>query len=143
MAHFAELDKNNIVKQVIVVHNNELLDENGNELEQKGIDFCTNLFGGNWLQTSVNTWGNTHFHGGTPFRKNYAGVGYKYDTDRDAFIQPQPYPSWILDEETCQWKCPIPYPASNNPYTPDQEEFWLFLEDVYVWNETNQSWDVA
>ena len=61
-----------------MVHNNELLDENGNELEQKGIDFCTNLFGGNWLQTSVNTWGNTHFQGGTPFRKNYAGVGYKY-----------------------------------------------------------------
>lgn len=137
MAHFAELNENNIVLRAIVVHDNELLDENNVPQEQKGIDFCVNLLGGKWLQTSVNTWGNTHFHGGTPFRKNYAGVGYKYDPDRDAFIEPQPYPSWTLDEETCHWKCPVEPPV--NPYTPDQEEFWK--QPGYRWNEEAQSWD--
>lgn len=97
MAHFAELDENNIVKQVIVVHNNELLD-NGVESETKGIAFCQSLFGGNWIQTSYN--GN--------IRKNYAGIGYTYDAVRDAFI-PQKlecHPDDIvLVEDTCQWFC--------------------------------------
>lgn len=93
MAHFAELDDNNIIKQVIVVHNNELLD-NGVESESKGIAFCQSLFGGNWVQTSYN--GN--------IRKNYAGIGYSYDVVRDAFIPPKPTEGeWILDEDTCQW----------------------------------------
>lgn len=97
MAHFAELDENNVVKQVIVVHNNELLD-NGVESEAKGIQFCQSLFGGNWIQTSYN--GN--------IRKNYAGIGYTYDSVRNAFIPPKPdcHPSDIsFVEETCVWSC--------------------------------------
>lgn len=97
MAHFAELDENNVVKQVIVVHNNELLD-NGVESEAKGIQFCQSLFGGNWIQTSYN--GN--------IRKNYAGIGFTYDQARDAFIAPKPdcHPDDIvLVEETCTWSC--------------------------------------
>lgn len=98
MAHFAELDETNIVKQIIVVHNNELLDENGNESEEKGIDFCTSLFGGTWIKTSYN--GN--------IRKNFAGIGSTYDEVRDAFIAPKPecHPDIVtLDEETCRWNC--------------------------------------
>lgn len=97
MAHFAELDENNVVKQVIVVHNNELLD-NGVESEAKGIQFCQSLFGGNWIQTSYN---------GT-IRKNYAGIDYTYDSVRDAFIAPKLdcHPNDVaLNEETCRWEC--------------------------------------
>lgn len=115
MAHFAEIGLNNTVLQVIVVHNNELLDENGQESEAKGIEFCRNLFGGTWLQTSYN---------GT-FRKNFAGVGYTYDSQRDAFIAPKPYPSWILVEETCQWTAPVAMPT----------------DGLYTWNEETTSWD--
>ncbi len=94
MAHFAELDLNNIVLRVIVV-DNEVLIDNGQESEVKGITFCENLLGGRWVQTSYN--GN--------IRKNYAGIGYTYDTQRDAFIAPQPEgEGWLLDEETCIWK---------------------------------------
>jgi hypothetical protein len=96
MAHFAKLDENNFVIEVIVIHNNELLDENGNESEQQGIDFCTNLFGGTWIQTSYN--GN--------LRKNYAGVGFIYDFQRDAFIAPRPNIAIGFDEKTCQWIMP-------------------------------------
>lgn len=96
MAHFAELDNNNVVKQVIVVNNNELLD-NGVESETKGIQFCQSLFGGNWIQTSYN--GN--------IRKNYAGIGYTYDPDRNAFIAPKfnCHPEEVLNEDTCRWEC--------------------------------------
>lgn len=116
MAHFAQLDNNNIVMQVIVVHNNELL-ENGIEIEEKGIDFCKSLFGSDtyWKQTSYN--GN--------FRKNYAGIGFSYDFQRDAFIPPQPFPSWILDENTCRWQSPIPYPDDGK---------------IYYWDESQQTW---
>jgi hypothetical protein len=100
MAHFAELDENNKVLQVIVVHNNELLVD-GKEDEQKGIDFCVDLLGGKWVQTSFNA----------TFRKNYAGIGYVYDEIRDAFIAPKPFDSWTLNEETCQWEEPIPEPS--------------------------------
>jgi hypothetical protein len=93
MAHFAEIGLDNIVLRVVVVHNNELLEENGQESEAKGIEFCRSLFGGVWIQTSYN--GN--------IRKNYAGVGYTYDAQRDAFIPPQPDGGFILDETTCQW----------------------------------------
>jgi hypothetical protein len=110
MAHFAELDDNNIVKQVIVVHNNELLDESGIESEQKGIDFCTNLLGGRWVQTSYNS----------NIRKNYAGQDYLYDPVRDAFIAPKPFDSWLLDENTCQWKAPVKYPTNDKLYTWDE-----------------------
>lgn len=115
MAHFAELDENNVVKQVIVVHNNELLD-NGVESEAKGIAFCQSLFGGTWIQTSYN--GN--------IRKNYAGIGFTYDEDRDAFIPPKPFNSWLLDEETCRWNAPIPKPDNDK---------------IYLWNETTTSWE--
>lgn len=93
MAHFAKLDDTNTVTEVIVVHNNELLD-NGVESEAKGIAFCQSLFGGNWVQTSYNG----------SIRKNYAGIGYSYDAVRDAFIPPKPTEGeWVLDEDTCNW----------------------------------------
>ena len=118
MAHFAELGEDNIVLRVIVVSNNELLDENGDELESKGADFCRNLLGGTWKQTSYN--GN--------IRKNYAGIGYTYDEGRDAFIAPKPFNSWLLDEATCQWKAPVNYPTDDKRYT---------------WNEATTSWDLV
>jgi hypothetical protein len=94
MAHFAELDENNVVLQVIVVHNNELLID-GIEQETKGIEFCQSLFGGTWIQTSYS--GN--------IRKNFAGIGYTYDAQRNAFIAPQPEgEGWLLDEATCIWR---------------------------------------
>jgi hypothetical protein len=116
MAHFAELDENNVVKQVIVVNNVELLDD-GIESEAKGIAFCQSLFGGVWLQTS--------YHGN--IRKNYAGIGFTYDPDRDAFIAPKPFNSWILNEDTCRWEPPVPYPTDGKDYS---------------WNEDTQSWDL-
>jgi len=103
MSHFAKIDSNNIVTEVIVA-------------EQ---DFINSGAVGDsflWIQTSYN--GN--------FRKNYAGIGFTYDKERDAFIPPQPYPSWTLNEETCLWECPVAYPDDGNMYT---------------WNETNQQWD--
>ena len=115
MAHFAELDDNNVVLRVIVVGNNDCLDENGNESEAVGIAFCHNLLGGKWKQTSYN--GN--------LRKNYAGIGYTYNEKLDAFIPPKPYPSWILNESTAQWNAPIPFPDDNK---------------IYVWDEESQSW---
>lgn len=117
MAHFAEIGLNNIVERVIVVHNNELLDENGIESEQIGIDFCNSLFGGTWIQTSYNK----------NFRKNFAGVGFTYDSDLDAFIPPKPFESWVLNEETCQWHAPTPMPEDGQ---------------MYGWNEETQQWDL-
>jgi hypothetical protein len=109
MAHFAQLE-NNIVTKVIVVANQDILDENGQESEQKGIDFCSNLLGGTWKQTSYNG----------RIRKNYAGIGYTYDEGRDAFIAPKPYNSWLLDETTAQWKAPVDMPTDNKKYTWDE-----------------------
>lgn len=113
MAHFAKLDENNIVLEVHVVHNNELLDENGQESEQKGIDFLTSWSGGYtmWKQTSYN--GN--------FRKNYAGIGYTYNSELDAFIPPKPFNSWILNETTCVWESPVPYPNDDGRYRWDED----------------------
>lgn len=124
MAHFAEIGLNNAVLRVIVVHNNELLNEQGVEQEAKGAEFCRNLFGGAWVQTSYN--GN--------FRKNYAGEGYTYDSTRDAFIPPKPFASWLLNEDTCQWYPPVPYPTDvGTPEAPKR----------YVWNEDAQQWDLV
>lgn len=99
MAHFAKLDENNNVIDIIVVNNNELLDENGIEQEQKGIDFCINWSGGYtlWKQTSYNN----------SFRKKYAWVGGVYNSELDIFIDPQPYPTWILDKVSCTWINPV------------------------------------
>jgi hypothetical protein len=117
MAHFARLDNYNTVVKVEVVNNEVITDADGNEQEQVGVDFLTTLYGGGWYkQTSYN--GN--------FRKNYAGVGFTYDSERDAFIAPQPYSSWALDETTCQWEAPVPYPTDDLMYTWDEETTnWL------------------
>jgi hypothetical protein len=111
MAHFAKLDENNVVLEVLIVHNNELL-QDGVESEAKGIQFLVNWSGGytNWKQTSYNN----------RIRKNFAGVGYKYDAARDAFIPPQPFPSWVLNESTCLWDAPTPYPTDGQRYQWDE-----------------------
>jgi hypothetical protein len=116
MAHFAQLDENNVVTRVIVVHNNDCT-INGVETEEVGIVFCKTLLGANtkWKQTSYN--GN--------IRKNYAGIGYTYDAGRDAFIPPKPFNSWILNEDTCQWAAPVSYPTDDKRYR---------------WNEETTSW---
>jgi hypothetical protein len=121
MAHFAEIGLNNVVTRVIVVHNNELLDENGIEQESLGINFCNNLLGGTWLQTSYN--GN--------FRKNYAGEGFVYDSDRDAFIPPHPFDSWTLNEDLCIWEAPTEYPTDGNQYIWNEETLsWILEEQI-------------
>lgn len=119
MAHFAEIGLNNTVLRVIVINNNELLDDNNIEQEYKGRDFCRRLFGGTWIQTSYNS----------SFRKHYAGVGYTYDSARDAFIPPKPYDSWALDETSCTWKAPVQRPNNENTYTWDEESRqWMIVE---------------
>ena len=129
MASFAKIGLNNKVIEILSVHNNVLKDSNGVEQEVIGIDFLTKLTGYPvWKQTSYNTIGGVHSSGGTPLRKNHAGIGYTYDEDRDAFIPKKTYNSWILNETTCLWESPIPYPQDNNKYT---------------WNEQNQSWDLT
>ena len=129
MAHFAKIGLNSRVIETVVVHNNELLDADGLEQEVNGIDFLTKLTGWSiWKQTSYNTYGGEHKLGGTPFRKNYGSVGFTYDEDRDAFIPPKPYNSWILNENTCLWEAPVSYPDDDKNYT---------------WNEANQTWDLT
>ncbi len=128
MATFAKIGLNNKVIEVLSVHNNELLDSNGVEQETIGIDFLTKLTGWSiWKQTSFNTYGGVHKLGGTPLRKNHAGIGYTYDEDKDAFIAKKPFASWTLNETTCLWEAPVAYPDDNNNYS---------------WNETNQTWEV-
>ena len=109
MAHFARVI-NGLVVEVIVA-------------KQNFIDTLPNT--DEWVQTSYNTHGGKHTLGGTPLRKNYAGIGYKYDKELDAFIPPQPYPSWKLNEDTCLWEAPIPYPQDDKQY---------------IWNEAEQEW---
>lgn len=118
MAYFAQLDNNNIVLQVIAVNDKNTSTEDGLENENIGIAFCKNLFGEGtfWRQTSYND----------NFRKNYAGIGYSYNEILDGFIPPKPYPSWILNEDTCLWYPPVPYPTDEN---------------CYFWNEETLSWD--
>jgi hypothetical protein len=110
MAHFAQLNEENLVTQVIVVANQDTADQDGVENEAIGIEFCTNLLGGKWVQTSYNA----------NIRKNYAGIGYKYDAALDAFIPPQPFASWTLNNETAQWEAPTPYPTDDKRYTWDE-----------------------
>mgnify|MGYP006297037415 FL=1 len=115
MAYFAKLDENNYVIEVHCVAN-EALDSNNEE--QSGIDFLTQWSNGytNWKQTSYNN----------RIRKNYAGIGYTYDETRDAFIPPKPFNSWVLNESTCRWDAPVPFPADGKKY---------------IWNEQSLSWD--
>jgi len=121
MAHFAKLGAGNIVEKIVKVSNDVATSE------QAGIDFLNNLYGSRdaWVQTSYNTRLGTHILGGTPFRKNYAGKGSYYDDTRDAFIAPCDYASWTLNEETCGYEAPIPYP-----------------NDGSIWNEATKSWDL-
>ena len=121
MSHFAEIDNDNIVQRVIVA-------------EQDFIDSGAVGDANNWVQTSYNTRGGVHYapnsnepDGGVALRKNYAGIGDTYDESRDAFILPKPYPSWILDEDTCWWEAPVPYPDDGKRHK---------------WNEDEQSWDL-
>ena len=119
MAHFAKIGLNSKVIQVVKVNNNELLDSNGVEQESIGIDFLTKLTGwAIWKQTSYNS----------NIRKNYAGKGYIYDEDRDAFIPKKPFNSWLLNETTCQWEAPVAYPTDGQYYT---------------WNETIVNWELV
>ena len=128
MASFAKIGLNNKVIEVLSVVNEVLHDANGVEQESIGIDFLTKLTGwAIWKQTSYNTYGGVHNNSGTPLRKNFAGIGYTYDEDRDAFIPKKTFNSWVLNEDTCLWQAPIPYPQDNNKYN---------------WNEQNQSWDL-
>lgn len=117
MAHFAELDENNVVLRVIVVADKDTADANGVEKENIGVAFCERLFGGKWVQTSYNA----------SIRKNYAGKGYVYNSEIDAFVAPKPYDSWVLDNDTACWEAPTPMPE-------DGQE--------YVWSEETTSWEV-
>lgn len=122
MAHFAKLDQNNIVLEVNVVDNEHLLDANNIEREELGIAFLVQWSGGYpyWKQTSYN--GN--------IRKNYAGIGYTYDAGRDAFIEPQPFASWVLNETTCRWEPPVPYPTDGKYYSWDEATTsWIEIND--------------
>ena len=113
MSHFAKVE-NGIVTQVIVA-------------EQDVID--SGLFGAGWVQTSYNTYGGAHKNGGAPLRKNYAGVGYTYDSGRDAFIPPKPYASWVLNETTCLWDAPTPMPTDNKRYSWNEEQLaWVEIQ---------------
>jgi hypothetical protein len=128
MASFAKLNSENIVTTVVSVVNEVLKDSNGVEQENIGTEFLRTLYNepnANWKQTSYNTHRNVHSLGGTPFRKNYAGIGYQYDSQRDAFIPIKPYNSWVLNEQTCSWEAPISYPTDGQRYN---------------WNEETQSW---
>ena len=116
MAHFSEINSEGIVQRVIVVDNNDCKDAEGNESEAVGAAFCNNLLGGIWKQTSYNA----------NIRTNYAGIGYKYDEELDAFIAPQPFSKWILNEETAQWEAPVPYPED---------------EKIYTWNDNKGEWE--
>jgi len=120
MAYFAKLGTGNIVETIISINNSVITDVNGVEQEQLGVDFINKLYNTRdvWKQTSYNN----------NIRKNFAGIGYQYDQQRDAFISPKPFNSWILDENTCRWNAPIPYPNDENRYK---------------WNEQNQSWDLV
>ena len=117
MGHFAKLDDAGLVMEVVVVNNDTLNNLPFPDSEPVGVAFLTNLFGGysNWKQTSYNA----------SFRKNFAGIGYTYDSVLDAFIFPKPYPSWLLNTQTCQWEPPIPYPTDGK---------------AYYWNEETQQW---
>ncbi|CAB4132905.1 hypothetical protein UFOVP257_17 [uncultured Caudovirales phage] len=118
MAHFAELGENNVVLRVIVVADKDTSDDSGTEVEEIGANFCRNLLGGTWKKTSYNA----------NIRKNYAGIGFTYDSNRDAFIPPKPFASWVLDEETCRWNPPVAMPTDGQ---------------LYIWNEVTQSWDAV
>lgn len=125
MAHYAFLNENNVVVEVITGRDENDLASGVDDWESY---YETRRNGLTCKRTSYNTQGGQHLLGGEPFRKNYAGVGFSYDADRDAFIPPKPFESWALNETTCLWEAPIPMPEDDN---------------FYVWNEETQSWDTV
>ena len=124
MATFAKIGSGNIVEQVVAVSNEVAT------TEQAGVEFLQNLYNdtATWKQTSYNTYGGVHSLDGTPFRKNFAGIGYTYDETKNAFIAPKPYASWVLNDDTCLWEAPVAYPDDGEQYT---------------WNEDTISWDAV
>ena len=124
MASFAKIGSGNIVEQVVAVSNEVAT------TEQAGVEFLQNLYNdtATWKQTSYNTYGGVHSLDGTPFRKNFAGVGYTYDETKNAFIAPKPYASWVLNDDTCLWESPVAYPDDDK---------------LYTWNEDTTSWDAV
>ena len=125
MAYFAKIDDSNIVIEVTVISDTDTQDKDGNIVDSIGEEYMNEGFGGTWKRTDKETRGNKHKKGGTPFRKNYAGIGYIYDVAKDAFYLPQPFPSWILDEDTCLWEAPVAYPTDGKHY---------------AWNEATTTW---
>jgi hypothetical protein len=148
MASFAKLNNENIVIEVQSISNEVVKDSNGIEQEEIGVQFLKSLYGQDtiWKQTSYNTLKNTHKLNDTPFRKNFAGIGYTYDETRDAFIPPefiyngQICHSWVLNENTCNYECPVPFPETYNLNlrSPKNE----LLKDTYSWNESTLTWDL-
>jgi hypothetical protein len=142
MASFAKIGLNSKVIEVLSVNNEVLHDSNGIEQEVIGIDFLTKLTGwAIWKQTSYNTNAGVHSSGKTPFRKNHAGIGYTYDEDRNAFIPPKPFNSWILNETTCLWEAPVAYPITN--IYNQVSEYNGSVNDLYNWNESTLTWDLV
>ena len=125
MAHFVEVNAFYEVIRGVVLDDKDTQDNAGNEIESIGAKYLHDGFGGTWLRTSYNTTGGTHRLGGTPFRKNYAGVGCTYDKTRDAFLPVKEFASWVLNEDTCQWEAPIALPDDGKRYT---------------WDEANTKW---
>ena len=126
MAHFAKLGKGNIVERVEVVSNDIATSE------QAGADFLNNLY------KSRDVWKQTSYNGN--IRKNFAGIGFKYDQTRDAFIPPKPYNSWIFVEETCNWKAPVDYPETYDKGLTDEQG--NPVKDIYYWNENKFNWEL-
>lgn len=116
MAHFAKVE-NGLVIEVV---------KTNDKMPNEGHDFLVSNLGGTWIKTSYNTRAGKHLLGGTPLRKNYAGIGYSYDPNRDAFIPPKPFESWVLNETSCLWEAPIPYPQD--------------LDGAYAWSEEELNW---
>jgi hypothetical protein len=119
VAHFAKINETNIVTQIVVVNNNDVGNLEFPASEPLGQNFLAIFYG------DKSVWRQTSYSGA--FRKNFAGIGYFYDEKRDSFIAPQPYPSWLLNAETCRWQSPVPYPEDGN---------------LYIWDEATQSWVV-
>ena len=128
MARFAELNDSNVVLRVIVIDNSDA------DTEANGIAKCKSVLGAdtNWKQTSYNTINNVHILGGTPFRKNYAAIGYTYNSDIDGFVPPKPYTSWQLNTTTGNWDAPVALPDTN---VANGGDAW------HEWDETNQRWN--
>ena len=131
MATFAEIDSSNKVIRALIVDDKDTQDADGNEVEAIGVNYLSKFLGGTWLKTDKYTRGGVHVKGGTPFRKNYGGPGFTYDETRDAFISPQPYPSWTFNETTCLWDPPVPWP----------EDAIRLPSKNYMWNEEARQWD--